>query len=39
MLGKRDGEVGIPTPETPPVEQKSEQKSDDSGNVKDDLPF
>jgi len=39
MLGKRDGEGGIPTPETPPTEQKSEQKSNDSDNVKDDLPF
>lgn len=39
MLGKRDGDSGIPTPETPPNEHKSEQKSDDSDNAKDDLPF
>jgi len=39
MLGRRDGEGGVPGPQNPPVEQKKDQNVDDSSNDKDDLPF
>jgi single-strand DNA-binding protein len=38
MLGKREGDSGIPAPSTPPIEAKPD-KTDNSTSEKDDLPF